>query len=55
MRCKSLSDAQKQAEANAKASGHAWVIIRDTNGQYHAESSKVTSPSLDIVVQTYQP
>lgn len=55
MRCKSLTDAQKQAETNAITSGHAWVVIRDTNGQYHAESSRVTSADLDIVIQIYLP
>lgn len=55
MRCNSLSDAHIQAKTNADMSGDTWVVIRDTNGQYHAESSKVTSPDLEIVISAYVP
>lgn len=55
MFCKNHDEAIKQAQANADRSGIAWVIVRDTNGNWHAESSQVTSPDAECVVRTIEP
>lgn len=55
MRCESLAHASEQAQANANSSGVAWVVIRDTNGVYNAESSKVTNLQSEIVIKVCWP
>jgi hypothetical protein len=55
MRCRNHADAVKQAKANANRSGHAWVVLSDTNGNWHAESSRSTSPTAECVLSVYEP
>lgn len=55
MRCKDHAEAVKQAKANANRSGDPWVVLSDTSGNWHAESSRVTSPTAECVSSVYKP
>ena len=39
MLCRTLADASVQAQANANASGNAWVFFSDTSGKARCEAA----------------
>lgn len=55
MRCRNFLEAAEQAKANADRSGHAWVVLSDSSGNWHAESSRTTKPGAECVVHIFRP
>lgn len=51
MFCKSLDDARKQAKANARQTGGAWVVFTDTAGNFRVER-QANQPN---VLETHKP